>query len=220
MKFVQKMSKEAYKKLIEYALKTCDSFSLCRYEGMERITDIQRKNFELITSNKEFTKQKLLENYSEKFLDKIYNTYKDDERIHFNMLLQPSPLYKRLDILDGVELFVFQYKTEKFLEKYKNLLLEKIPVDDCVFYDKNGKKLETGNYKLKYKLNRKTAEFLINNANNVYDFIYPKNMEDLCIYNNGTLWLDSVAHEKECVIFCTSNDEYELLKSFGIKFRE
>ena len=71
----------------------------------------------------------------------------------------------------------------------------------------------------KFELNSKTIKIL-NEVHNIYDFIYPKNLEDLWIYRNGEVWLDSVAHEEICCIYPANNEEYELLKSFGIKFHE
>ena len=53
----------------------------------------------------------------------------------------------------------------------------------------------------------------------IYDWVFP-NVEDLCIYNNGYCWLNSVAHEEICDIYCETIEEYEYLKSIGIKFVE
>ena len=188
MKFVKEMSKEAYKKLIEYASKVCDSFSLCQYD-YGSMSDYEIENFKIVTSNPKYSTDKIIENYSEELLDEIYNTYINDNRMHFNTKMlsylkqnsknqqeyeNASYFYNRQALTNGIELFVLKNKIEIFLKEFNNFLLEKIELDDYVLYDKNGKKIETKNYKYKFKLNKKATEFLINNANNIYDFVYPK----------------------------------------------
>lgn len=234
MKFVKEMSKESYKKLIEYASKTCDSFSLCQYDyGSMR--DYEMENFKIITSNPKYSKDNIFKNFSQDLLDEIYNTYINNNRMHFNTKMlsylkqnsknqqeyeNESYFYNRQALTIGIELFVLKNKIEKFFDEFKNAFLEKIELDDYVLYDKNGNKVETENYKFKFKLNKKAKEFLINNANNIFDFVYPKNLEDLCFYKNDKVWLDSVAHEEICCIYPKNDKEYEMLKSFGIKFDE
>ena len=63
MKFVIEMSKEAYKKLVDYALKTCDSFSLCLYDVYGGARDFEIENFNIITSNPKYSTDQILKNY-------------------------------------------------------------------------------------------------------------------------------------------------------------
>lgn len=220
MKFVIEMSKEAYKKLVDYALKTCDSFSLCLYDVYGGARDFEINNFNIITSNPKYSTNQILENYSEELLDEIYYTYINDNRMEYNTNLleflkqnsknqedyeNASYLYNKQALTFGIELFVLKDKIKKIFQEYGNYLLSKEIVENGVCY--------------KFELNASTINIL-NEVHNIYDFIYPKNMEDLCIYSNGKLWLESIAHEEDCCIYCRSNDEYELLKSFGIIFRE
>ena len=45
-------------------------------------------------------------------------------------------------------------------------------------------------------------------------------MDNICFYKNNKCWLYSVAHEQICDIYCDSKDEFEYLKSIGVKFIE
>ncbi len=56
------------------------------------------------------------------------------------------------------------------------------------------------------------------NKKSIYDWCFLTSLEDLCFYKNGYCWLYSVAHEEICDIFCENEEEYEYLKSIGIKF--
>lgn len=56
------------------------------------------------------------------------------------------------------------------------------------------------------------------NKKSIYDWCFLTSLEDLCFYKNGYCWLYSVGHEEICDIFCENEEEYEYLKSIGIKF--
>lgn len=220
MKFVREMTDESYTKLIEYASKTCDSFSLCQYDVYGGLSDYEAENFNIITSELKYSTDKIIENFSDEFLDEIYLNFINDNRMHFNTKLlsylkQNSKnqedyensiyLYNKQALTIGIELFVLDFKIKKLFKKYKCYLADEENVENGICY--------------KFKLNSKTINIL-NEVHNIYDFIYPKNLEDLWIYRNGEVWLDSVAHEEICCIYPANNEEYELLKSFGIKFHE
>ncbi len=56
--------------------------------------------------------------------------------------------------------------------------------------------------------------------NSIFSWCYPESLEDLCFLKNGYYWLESVAHEDLCFIYCKDEAEYEYLKSIGIVFDE
>ena len=62
MKFVREMTDESYTKLIEYASKTCDSFSLCQYDVYGGLSDYEAENFNIITSELKYSTDKIIEN--------------------------------------------------------------------------------------------------------------------------------------------------------------
>ena len=87
MKFVREMTDESYTKLIEYASKTCDSFSLCQYDVYGGLSDYEAENFNIITSELKYSTDKIIENFSDEFLDEIYLNFINDNRMHFNTKL-------------------------------------------------------------------------------------------------------------------------------------
>lgn len=85
---VIKMKKEAYKELILYATKICDSFSLVKYKKVfpeERVEKRKKVALEIITSNPKYLKENILKKFSLEVLQEIYEEYKNDERIFYGI---------------------------------------------------------------------------------------------------------------------------------------
>jgi len=80
---IKSFDKNTYNLLIEYVFSKCDSF--CLYNNSVHNFEMNpkfEKVFNIITSNPNYSKEKILKNYSKEFLDEIYETYKDDLRIY------------------------------------------------------------------------------------------------------------------------------------------
>lgn len=229
---VIKMKEGAYKELILYATKICDSFSLVKYKMLSEFEKSEKVVQEIITSNPKYSKENILNNFSLEMIDDVYEEYKNNEEIlsawereceenyysceDFFQLQGISsidkykerrmPNFKGL-IKKSMELLLFELKAEELLEKFKE---EIISVESKVE--------DEGNIKYLFKIDEKTKEYLLNEANHIFDWDFPK-LENLTLYINGKVWLFSMETEGFFYIYCRDKEEYEFLKSIGIKFK-
>lgn len=82
---VIKMKKGAYKELILYATKICDSFSLVKYKMLSEFEKSEKVVQEIITSNPKYSKENILKKFSLEVLQEIYEEYKNNERILYGI---------------------------------------------------------------------------------------------------------------------------------------
>ena len=214
---VKKINNNAYKKLIMYAYEICDKVELKKIKHFVVNKEKKQEILRIIISNPKFTKENLIKNYSEKTLDDIYFEYKDDNRffcdneirkkLHYKNDVEYQNVltkYKKSYINSIIELFLYNERCIKFLEKYENNIIDKISTEYEEYYY--------------FKMDKHFIDFFMNETDNIYDFTFPYNLENLCIYINDDIWLESVADDKLCFINCRTEEEYEKLKSFGINF--
>ena len=214
---VKKINNNAYKKLIMYAYEICDKVELKKIKHFVVNKEKKQEILKIIISNPKFTKENLIKNYSEKTLDDIYFEYKDDNRffcdneirkkLHYKNDVEYQNVltkYKKSYINSIIELFLYNERCIKFLEKYENNIIDKISTEYEEYYY--------------FKMDKHFIDFFMNETDNICDFTSPYNLENLCIYINDDIWLESVADDKLCFINCRTEEEYEKLKSFGINF--
>lgn len=214
---VKKINNNAYKKLIMYAYEICNKVELKKIKHFVVNKEKKQEILKIIISNPKFTKENLIKNYSEKTLDDIYFEYKDDNRffcdneirkkLHYKNDVEYQNVltkYKKSYINSIIELFLYNERCSKFLEKYDNNIIDKISTEYEEYYY--------------FKMDKHFIDFFMNETDNIYDFTFPYNLENLCIYINDDIWLESVADDKLCFINCRTEEEYEKLKSFGINF--
>lgn len=214
---VKKINNNAYKKLIMYAYEICDKVELKKIKHFVVNKEKKQEILKIIISNPKFTKENLIKNYSEKTLDDIYFEYKDDNRffcdneiikkLHYKNDVEYQNVltkYKKSYINSIIELFLYNERCIKFLEKYENNIIDKISTEYEEYYY--------------FKMDKQFINFFMNETDNVYDFTFPYNLENLCIYINDDIWLEAVVDDKLCFINCRTEEEYEKLKSFGIDF--
>lgn len=214
---VKKINNNAYKKLIMYVYEICDKFELKKIKHFVVNKEKKQEILKIIISNPKFTKEYLIKNYSKKILDDIYFEYKDDNRffcdneirkkLHYKNDVEYQNVltkYKKSYINSIIELFLYNERCIKFLEKYENNIIDKISTEYEEYYY--------------FKMDKHFIDFFMNETDNIYDFTFPYNLENLCIYINDDIWLESVADDKLCFINCRTEEEYEKLKSFGINF--
>ena len=70
-----------------------------------------------------------------------------------------------------------------------------------------------------FKVDKNAEEYLLSNKD-LYSWLNPKYPEDIAFFNKGYCWMYSVTHEEYCNIACENEEEYNYLKSIGIKFVE
>ena len=200
-----------------YAYEICDKVEFKKIKHFVVNKEKKQEILKIIISNPKFTKENLIKNYSEKTLDDIYFEYKDDNRffcdneirkkLHYKNDVEYQNVltkYKKSYINSIIELFLYNERCIKFLEKYENNIIDKISTEYEEYYY--------------FKMDKHFIDFFMNETDNIYDFTFPYNLENLCIYINDDIWLESVADDKLCFINCRTEEEYEKLKSFGINF--
>ena len=200
-----------------YAYEICDLVELKKIKHFVVNKEKKQEILKIIISNPKLTKENLIKNYSEKTLDDIYFEYKDDNRffcdneirkkLHYKNDVEYQNVltkYKKSYINSIIELFLYNERCIKFLEKYENNIIDKISTEYEEYYY--------------FKMDKHFIDFFMNETDNIYDFTFPYNLENLCIYINDDIWLESVADDKLCFINCRTEEEYEKLKSFGIIF--
>lgn len=223
---VKNMTNEVYKKIIEYAVNKFNVFSLNkRNNQFEYVRDKCINICNIIFSDLFFTEDIVFNNYSENLINRICEKYKNDQRIceveknyikniiinKYRQNIENIEEYMNdsipYTIRYSLEMFMYNKTCEIFNNKYKKYKIEK-----C-----NYGNMENDVVTYYFKLNDESKSILFSKKN-IYDWVSPLSLEDLCIYKDDSMWLYSVAHENICDIVCENNDEYEYLKSIGVEF--
>lgn len=215
--FIKKMSNEVYKKFLNYALKQCDAIILYKYHN-QHPTETQRK-LNVILSEPQFSKTRLVNDYSDELLDEAYNYFKDDVRIfdkdYIDNYETPKEEYSDIvrmhAIRDTVCSCVYEVYTDNFLKKYKKNII-------CTKRIRflNSSKL----YQTIYMFEN-VQEIRDEIYNRAFDYwVFPNCLEDLSFTKDKYFWYRTITHEDDYNIYCENEEEYEYLKSIGVEFYE
>lgn len=226
---VQKKSIQKHNNiLMDYIFKKCDAFSVTkRYDQHKEENETTINTISLL---EKCLPKDLINNYSKKYLDKLYNQFKDNDLI-FNEAYKEKyeckhsgfsdkffdelkEMNREVCIKESIDWLYYDNVTNNWLSKNKeNIILKK---EDII---PTGLIMEGFHISTTYflKLTKELQEEILS-KNSLYDWCFPYSVEDICFYENGRCWLLSVAHEEICDIFCENEEEYEYLKSIGIKF--
>lgn len=105
-------------------------------------------------------------------------------------------------------------KIKDKLQQYnKYLIIEKDQsLDETLIY-REGMKIAL------YKATDEIKEYLLSNKE-IYKWHYPKYPTDVSFFKNGKCWMHTIAHEEMLQIYYETEEEFNYLKSIGIKFLE
>ena len=242
----KEISGDTYKNLIDYA------YNKCNYILVKYYIDQHPKNgkemMDIILSTPGFTKDDIIKNYSDIYLDKAYEYFKDNEKIFNDIYLRnrkrkflneniyrDSEYFQRKrTIKDNISRVYYNYIKEKWLNRFKhNIVFKTINfVEDLVIdYSDNFPidfQKDTTTYVTKkiphsevyvLKFNDEIKEDLLS-KNSIYDYYFPKSLEDISFLKDNSYWLYSVTHEEICDIYCEDEQEFKYLKSLGIEFED
>lgn len=109
----------------------------------------------------------------------------------------------------------YKKEVEYRLEAFEPYILNK-------YIDKNYFSSERGYYSEIYvvSLNEDSVGTIMA-TEGLFSWKYPEMPEDLYFFSKGVCWLESVAHEKTCLIYTDHDVEKEILKKvIGLKFYE
>lgn len=138
-----------------------------------------------------------------------YNIKIDLDNLTFEEYKKFIVYDKRLNYIWSIfSRFFYTYKVKKILDKYK---------DNMIYKEVNSNGGKITNIRYFFKITKNLQKNIIK-KNSIFDWCYPNSIEDICFYNNGFCRLFSVAHEKMLDIFCKDEEEYNHLKTIGVKF--
>ena len=205
-----------YINLVNYILKKCDSISLTKYHDQhEKSTN---RKIKIILSTSDYSMDYIMERYSDDFLNKIYNKFKDDEDIFNNEYREKyedgikNDFKRWLSISSSIKKFYYNNITNQWLAKNKfNTFNHKKNVHD--FGNEKIYLNDTYSFRLNDELRRE-----ILSKKSLYDWRFPNSLEDICFFKDGYCFLETITHENLCFIYCDNKEEYEYLKSIGVKF--
>lgn len=216
---IKNMKKETHKKLLEYIINKSNLFSLSIYSDQH--FQENRECLDIIVSNSNYSKEKILSEYSNELRDEIYEQFKDNKEIFnqeyvnwFEKDYVIDKYYNRKStIYSAIDSFVYENRTKKFLKKYKNNIVKNNetvfgePIDDFI-------PLCVTDYI--FELNEEMIKVI--NEKDLIDWKYPNSLEDLCFIKDNYYIFFSISHEDDYNIYCDNEEEYEYLKSIGVEF--
>ena len=201
-----------YINLMNYIFKKCDSISLTKYHDQhedERIHDLN-----VILKETGYSVSYIIDNYSIQFLDEIYNKFKDNAEIFDEQAELFTNQYKRICTDSIIDRVYYNDITEKWLNKNKTDIVN-CKKNDNALYNRGVYHSDTYTIKI-----TDSVKLEILSKKSLYDWHYPNSLEDICFFKDGYCFLETISHENLCFIYCDNEEEYEYLKSIGVKFFE
>ncbi len=213
---------ETYKVLMDYIFKNCNFISLIKRYNQHEVDT--KRNINIILSSSGYSVDEIIEQYSDEFLEKIYEKFKNDEQIFNDNYIKKYEsdeigkmisYHNRWGMTSGAIVWLYYNEmTLKWLNK------NKVNIVNCKKNDNalgNPGVYHSDTYTIKLTDSIKSE---LVNKKSLYDWHYPNSLEDICFFKDGYCFLETISHESLCFIYCDNNEEYEYLKSIGIKFFE
>lgn len=146
-----------------------------------------------------------------KLMDYIF----DKPRV-FNSQIEEEN-YKRAFTSNKIKIFYYNQIKTKWLQDNKDSMI----YNQKKYYYTDDDGIDYYSDIYYFQLTSKLRQEIISKKS-IYNWQYPNSLlEDICFFkSNGDCWLKSIAHENLCWINCESKEEYEYLKSIGIKFHD
>lgn len=218
---------DVYLKLVSYAFEKCDSIFLSTKNPQSK--SITKKVMQIIMQTNQYSENDILDKYSEdfeKFLEEMVDQFIDNDSIFddeyckkYEIDSQKCEEYKKLSRLyiieDSIIGTVHELLTKQWLNKNRNNIIKTF---DCYATRvSSGEEFLSRN--IYYMKLTKDLQQEILSKNSIFDWHYPITLEDLCFFKDGYCWLYSEVNEKILNIYCENEEEYNYLKSIGVKFQ-
>ena len=220
----QEIKGATYRNLISYIFDSCTMCTVTEYH--DAYPENTKKRIEIILKEKNYTKEELIKNYSESFLEKIADEFKNNKQIFNEEYIKKyevptdilsmkkfQKMQRKRVIQRPIKKIVYKDKIQKWLEKYKSYIIksEKKYIE---FQPKEIIPYQTIYY---LKMNQELKKELLSKES-LFEWKYPEMIEDISFFKNDQCWLFNVTHEEILDIMCDSKEEYDYLKSIGIEF--
>lgn len=178
-----------------------------KYLRNRETTDYE--TYEMFKESKEYQK-KLKKEYSDFGINISFENMSYEEYVEF------FEYERRLTyLLYSIDYCVYEYYVNKFLEKYKDIILRKKKIYFYEFFGLKRTHIRTIYF---MKFNNEIKKELLS-KNSIFDWSKPLSIEDVGFYKEDKYWLSSISHEEQCYIYYTNEKEHNYLKSIGIKFK-
>lgn len=208
----EEILEDTYKALMDYLFKKCDSISLTKYRDQHE--DESMHDLSVILKETGYSINYIIDNYSVQFLDEIYDRFKDNTKIFDLKLDVFTNQYKRICTDSIIGWLYYNEMNLKWLNKNKVNIINCKKNDNCLG---NPNVYHSDTYTIKLTDEIKSE---ILSKKSLYDWHWPNSLEDICFFKDGYCFLETISHEKLCFIYCDDKEEYEYLKSIGIKIFE
>lgn len=210
------VKEKTYKKMMKYIISKCDVISVSRHLNYDIIEN--NRVIDIILSDKNMSKSEIINNYSEKYLEKVSEAYKDNKVIFNEKYISKFKLNHKLKrplscfkyeqrkryIKNAIRWSVYDYNVTAWLKKFQNDLI----------YIKN----KDSDYVTYYFRMSENLKYDILSKNSLYDWKYPLSIEDIAFFKNKYCLFCSEIHEEMCDLYCKDENEYKYFKSIGIEF--
>ena len=206
---------KTFEKLIDYAYDKCDYVSFKYY--FEPFDFSFRKGMDVILSTPGFTKDDIIKNFSDSYLDKAYEYFKNNDKIFDETYLNDdsdiAEFRRLLAIKNSINMVFYNHVKEVFIEKFKhNLVSEQlIDVKEEDLFDRGILYI--------FKFNEEMKKEILTNKS-LYDWCQPKYLDDIAFIKGNDYWLYSITSREYCDILCENEKELEYLKTIGIEFKK
>ncbi len=209
---------KTYKKLIDYAYDKCDYVSFKYY--FEPFDFSLRKGMDVILATTGFTKDDIIKNFSDSYLDKAYEYFKNNNKIFDEAYLKEeskcidiAKFRRLLAIKDSINMVFYDHVKEVFIKKFKhNLVSEQL-------IDLGEENLFDRGILYIFKFNEEMKKEVLTNKS-LYDWCQPKYLDDIAFIKGNDYWLYSITSREYCDILCENEKEFNYLKSIGIEFKD
>lgn len=195
---------KTYKNLMNYVFKKCDAILVEQYHDQHKE---RHKKIIKYLEKQNYNSEYIYNNYSQKLLNDLYDTFKKDKMIINNI----DNYNAKQSFASPIKWLYYEKNVKLWLKRNNEYILKKIE-----------KKAQNIHISTVYclQLVPEIKEEVLSKKHLYTSWLFPNSVENICFFKNGCCWLYSVAHEKLCDIFCKNEEEYEYLKSIGIEFFE
>lgn len=240
----KEISGDTYRNLINYAYNECN-YILVKYY-IDQHPENGKEMMDIILSTPGFTKDEIIKNYSDNYLAKAYEYFKDNKEIFNDIYLgkrkrefEKGNIYRdseyfsrKISIKNNISRVYYDYIKEKWLNKFKHNIvfntidfIDDIVIDDLDSFTIDVQKISTTSVKIPhsevyvFKFNEEMKKELLS-RNSIYDYYFPESLEYISFLKDNSYWLYSVTHENICDIYCENEEEFKYLQSLGIEFED
>ena len=222
---------EVYKKFIKYA---CNKSNILSFNVVIRIAHEKEieKEFNKLCVLLEVDKEEVIKNYNNPdFIDNIFYKLKNRKGIirkWTNPLKGIERKFKKEEIREikdrhikmDIENIIFKNAgkiifNDRMKEIRKKLEEDFIKIESIV----NNSKV-MNDYDVYYYKNSNRVETLLMNQERLYNMIFPNFPEDIRFFKNDYNWFKTISHEEIALISIKDLEEYNYLKSIGLKLEK